>query len=169
MKKTILLAVCALFIGAAAFAQSEDKKPTKEETIKWLTEKLTEWSKFKHDSEIFNWKCKITACEITISYSWQLSNNLGEGWKKNAAGAVERITIIYPTDFKEIESDGDIVYSESSITWTADQRENGTMKPQNWHFLDISTPATMIKRIEKAIRYLNSLCEDELREQGEPF
>ena len=40
MKKAILLAVCALFIGAAAFAQSEEKKPTKEETIKWLTEKL---------------------------------------------------------------------------------------------------------------------------------
>ncbi|GHT58478.1 hypothetical protein AGMMS50239_03120 [Bacteroidia bacterium] len=83
------------------------------------------------------------------------------------SGKVERITIIFPADFKEINSEGRIVYADESISWSSDKR--GDQKWQSCEFLTKSTTATMIKRIENAIRHLNSFCAEELKEQGEPF
>ena len=155
MKKAILLAVCALFIGAAAFAQSEEKKPTKEETIKWLTEKLPPllFDGFKHE-ETASIET-IDECNITIIRKIQQ-------WGENGY-----VKIIFPTNFSKIYSHNDVFYNMKydfpSITIIRNKdgklTTDDTLRAEV-EFLDITTSEEAVKRVEKAIRHLSTFCNN---------
>jgi hypothetical protein len=148
MKKAFVLAVCTLFIGATAFAQSEEKKPTKEETIKWLTEKLMEWSmattKWYKDAKI-----SINECEIRISGKEE------DGYT----------TVVYSTKFKEMSDCEDceryIKYDDYGYQVIYENSSKPTVKKTEWALLKKGTTKGMAERIANAIRHLSTFCESD--------
>jgi len=72
--KKLVLSIAVMLFGLTAFAQ--DKQPTKEETIKWLKEKLEMYAKpsfqfmcYEGGDEIYEISTmEITECDITIEW-----------------------------------------------------------------------------------------------------
>jgi hypothetical protein len=154
MKKTILLAVCALFIGATAFAQSEEKKPTKEATIEWLKPKLMEYA-FANNWYPNDMEITITPCEIVIS-----------GTQKDDTFVSE---CHYATNYTKIKN-GYISYDYNGYRVIEQKNKRVIAEKKEWNFLlSEKTPPEMAKRIESAIRHLATFCSKYQKSEDEPF
>jgi hypothetical protein len=152
----LFLAVCALFVCTCSFAQ--ENKPTKEATIEWLKPKLMEYSSFKAFITK-DFKVEIGECEIILT-----------GFEKD--GKYDKV--VFPTDFLEMKRGDDFFDGKFTLKYNykayQTNDEDGKLKPyaDEWHFLKMETPPEMAKRIENALRNLQSYCGGQ-KSDDEPF
>ena len=133
----LLFAVCVLFVCTCTFAQ--ENKPTKDETIAWLKEKLPD---FLEKKELF-----LSECEMTI-IDYQVNGDVL--WTKTCP-----LTALI--NYEEEEKDGGWVWKGLNFPGGKTVWYNGVTFNNGSVFLKFVTPE-MGKRIEEAFKYLATFC-----------
>lgn len=139
MKKLITLFVLFLSIGIA-------NAQTKEETIKWLKEKLGLYMKGENE------QCKnivlerINECEIVLSYQY----------RSPVANVYMQYTQILPTAIASISGEGKFTYSANVAS---DQEQGKEAQFSTSSYLRLGNREENIReRVEKALKHLATFC-----------
>ena len=136
MKKITLL----LCLFAATIAQGQ----TKEETIAWITEKLTGY--FNRPTLKIKGKVQITECELKITYD----NNM------EITMPVKGVTLVTRFDIYGKESDVFAEYDYKAVKW---KNPDGKITYVGGFYICDLTENDIKNRLQKAFNHLATFCQ----------
>lgn len=140
--KTIITILIITFLGMSAQGQAQ----TKEETIQWLKEKLSNNIMGRHnDPERFSEIRLMSMDEYKIVFVFKF---------KNYANEMRNMKEVLPVSISSIDENGHFKYSDKVCQTTYD----GNTKFENMSWLTIAPIEENIRaRIEKALKHLASI------------
>lgn len=140
--KTIITILIITFLGMSAQGQAQ----TKEETIQWLKEKLSNNIMGRHnDPERFSEIRLMSMDEYKIVFVFKF---------KNYANEMQNMKEVLPVSISSIDENGHFKYSDKVCQTTYD----GNTKFENMSWLTIAPIEENIRaRIEKALKHLASI------------